>query len=190
MKIGMPKHLNELRECTCCHGYTQVGYELRDNNVSRFVCDECYQNYSEEYPICENMLQISRSILNKIVPVEKKPSFQVGYLFGKKETVDGIQILVLTDYINCLPSDKGTIVFFSPGDVMTIRRMSKENNCSVIALFRTSPSGSPDFNSLDIKTITDMVNVMPYVIIAGASEIQISVRDKNYPNYEYGVTIV
>lgn len=190
MKIGMPIRLKELKECTCCHGYTQAGYELRDNNVSRFICDECYQNYSTEYPICGNMLEFDRGVLCKIVPNEKKPLFQVGYLLGKKETIEGVEKLSITECINCLPADKGTVVFFSPNDVKKIRNISKQNACSVIALYRTSPSGAPDFNSLDIKTIADMVNVMPYVIIGGASEIQIAVRDKNYPNQEYGVTIV
>ncbi len=190
MKIGMPKVLSELKECTNCHGYTQTGYELRDNNVSRFVCDECYQNFSSEYPICGNMIEISRSLLSRIAPSDKKPSFQAGYLLGNKEVVDGVQKLVVKDFINCLPSNKGTVSFFAANDVMKIRKKSKEENCTVVALYRTSPSGSPDFNSLDSKTISDMVNVIPYVIIGGCSEIQISVRDKNYPDYEYGVTVI
>lgn len=190
MKIGMPKALTELKECTCCHGYTQTGYELRDNNVSRFVCDECYQNYAEEYPMCGNMIEISRKLLSLITPNDKKPIFQAGYLLGKRETVDGVQKLVVTDHLNCLPSGKGTISFFAPDDIMKIRKKSREKGNVVVALYRTSPSGSPDFNSLDTKTIGDMVNVIPYVIIGGCSEIQISVRDKNYPEYEYGVTIV
>lgn len=190
MKIGMPKTLAELKECTCCHVYTQTGYELRNNNVSRFVCDECYQNYATEYPICGNMIEINRSVLSRIAPNEKKPSFQAGYLLGKKDTVDGVLKLVVTDLLNCLPSGKGTISFFAPDDIMKIRKRTKENGTVIVGLYRTSPSGSPDFNSLDTKTIADMVNVMPYVIIGGCNEIQISVRDKNYPEYEYGVTIV
>lgn len=190
MKIGMPKVLTELRECTCCHGYTQTGYELRDNNVSRFVCDECYQNFATEYPICGNMIEINRNALSLVVPNEKKPHFQAGYLLGKKKTVDGVQKLVITDFLNCLSSGKGTVSFFAPDDVMKIRKRIKEKETVIVGLYRTSPSGSPDFNSLDTKTIGDMVNVMPYVIIGGCSEILISVRDKNYPEYEYGVTIV
>lgn len=190
MKIGMPKVLTELKECTCCHGYTQTGYELRDNNISRFVCDECYQNYANEYPICGNMIEINRNVLSLIAPNEKKPTFQAGYLLGKRGTVDGVQKLVVTDFLNCLPTGKGTISFFSPDDVMKIRKRAREKGIAIIGLYRTSPSGSPDFNALDTKTISDMVNVMPYVIIGGCSEIQISVRDKNFPEYEYGVTIV
>ena len=190
MKIGMPKMLTELRECTCCHGYTQIGYELRDNNVSRFVCDECYRNYTAEYPMCGNMIEITRDLLSMIAPNDKKPTFQAGYLLGKKEVVDGVQKLVISDYMNCLPPGKGTITFFASDDVIKIRKKAKEKGNVVVALYRTSPSGSPDFNLLDTKVIGDMVNVLPYVIIGGCSEIQISVRDKNYPQYEYGVTVV
>ena len=73
---------------------------------------------------------------------------------------------------------------------MKIRKRARDKGIAIVGFYRTSPSGSPDFNALDTKTIIDMVNVMPYVIIGGCSEIQISVRDKNYPEYEYGVTIV
>lgn len=190
MKIAMPKVLSELKECTCCHGYTQTGYELRDNNVSRFICDECYHNNAEEYPMCGNMVEISKTLLLSIAPNEKKPSFQAGYLLGKKETVDGIQKLVVTDYLNSLQSGKGTVMFFAPDDIIKIRKRAKEKGNAVIALYRTSPSGAPDFNSLDSQMIADMVSEIPYVIIGGCSEIQIAVRDKNYPDYEYGVTIV
>jgi len=190
MKIGMPKKLTELKECTCCHGYTKTGFELRDNTASRFVCDECYQRSASEFPICGKMVEINKELLGKIVPSEKKPSFQAGYLLGKKETRDGLEKLTVTEYHNCLSTNRGTVAFFAPDDVRTIRKISKEKNCILVALYRTSPSGSPDFNSLDTKTITDMVNVMPYVIIGGGSEIQIAIRDKNYPEYEYGVTIV
>ena len=126
MKIGMPKALSELRECTCCHGYAQTGYELRDNNVSRFVCDECYQTYSAEYPICTNMLEISRDVLSIITPKDKKPPFQAGYLLGKKEVVDGVKKVVVNDSLNCLPEGKGTISFFAPDDILKLRKKSKE----------------------------------------------------------------
>jgi proteasome lid subunit RPN8/RPN11 len=136
------------------------------------------------------MIEISRTLLAQISPNDKKPSFQAGYLLGKKEIVDGVQKIVVTDFLNCLSSARGTISFFAPEDIMKIRKRAKEKRNVTVALYRTSPSGSPDFNSLDTKTISDMVNVMPYVIIGGCSEIQISVRDKNYPEYEYGVTVI
>ena len=190
MKIGTPKQLRELNECTSCHGYTKTGYELRDNNVSRFVCDECYHEYANDYPICKNMLEINHNVLEKIVPNEKKPIFQAGYFLGTREQTSGIEKLTVTEHLSCLPLDKGSATFFSPDDVMKIRKITKEKGYTVIALYRTNPSGSPVFNALDTKTISDMINVMPYVIVGGSSEIQIAVRDKNYPAYEYGVTII
>ena len=189
-KVAMPKTLPELPGCTGCHGYTQNGYELRDNNVSRFVCEDCYRNLSSEYSLCGVMIEIRREVLSKIAPNDRKPTFQAGYLLGKKETVDNVQKVVVVEHFNSLQSGKGTVVFFSPADVMRVRKIAKEKNCVVVGLFRTNPSGSPDFNALDNKTLSDMVSVMPYVIIGGTSEIQISARDKNYPAYEYGVTVV
>ncbi len=190
VKIGIPKRLRELKECTGCHAYTQSGYELRDNNSTRFVCEDCFRNVAAEYPLCGYLIEICRNVIERIVPEGKKPSFQAGYLLGKKEDSGGLVKLTVTEYLNSLSSDKGTVTFFSPDDVGKLRRLSKEKSCSVIAIYRTSPSGSPDFNSLDTSTVSDMVNAMPYVIVGGTGEIQISARDKSYPDYEYGVTVI
>ena len=190
MKIAMPKSVAELRECTGCHGYTQNGYELRDHTISRFACEECYRDVKEEYPLCKEMIEIRQSVLSQIVQGDRKPVFLAGYLLGRKETAEGVRKIIVTEYINGLKSHRGTVVFFAPEDVRKIRSVSKEKNCAVVALFRTNPSGSPDFNELDCSVIGDMVSTMPYVVIGGTSEIQISVRDKHYPDYEYGVTVV
>lgn len=189
-KTATPKKLSELRECTCCHGYTQSGYELRDDSSSRFVCDECYGRLSREYPLCGAMIEIKREVLSRIAGTERRTGFQAGYLMGKRTEEGGVQRITVTDCINSLKEGQGTVAFFKPDDVMRIRRLSIEKDCSVVAIFRTNPSGAAEFNSLDSSILSGMVNVLPYVIIAGSSEIQIAARDKNYPGYEYGVTVI
>ncbi|CUN00367.1 Uncharacterised protein [Allocoprococcus comes] len=49
---------------------------------------------------------------------------------------------------------------------------------AIVGLYRTSPSGSPDFNLLDNKTLDDMLMDIIYMIVGGNSEIQIAVKDK------------
>ncbi len=189
MKTAIPKPLNEMKECTACHSFTAYGFELRDSNASRFVCEECFGRLRGEYSICRKMLEINTSVLSRIAPDAKPPSFQAGYLFGHRADIGGVERIVVTHHLNCLQPNRGTVSFFSYDDAVKIRRFCRENSCTVVAVYRTNPSGLPVFNSLDEKTAADMSN-MPYVIIAGTTEMQIAIRDKHYPDYEYGVIVV
>ncbi|MFQ9798199.1 MAG: hypothetical protein ACLR23_03900 [Clostridia bacterium] len=71
-------------------------------------------NLSSEYSLCGVMIEIRREVLSKIAPNDRKPTFQAGYLLGKKETVDNVQKVVVVEHFNSLQSGKGTVVFFSP----------------------------------------------------------------------------
>ena len=51
------------------------------------------------------------------------------------------------------------------------------------------PSGSPDFNLLDNKTVEDMLFDVVYVVIGAISEAQIAVRDKLHSTDKFGVVI-
>lgn len=84
-KIAMFVHLPEHQECTVCHCYTNTGYMLKDNSLSRFVCEECYPGMSSEYPVATKVVEMNRRALSNLVPEGKKPGFQAGYLMGKKD---------------------------------------------------------------------------------------------------------
>ena len=59
----------------------------------------------------------------------------------------------------------------------------------MVGIYRTSPSGSPDFNLLDNKTLDDMLLDIIYMIIGGCNEIQIAVKDKHGASDVIGVVI-
>ena len=72
---------------------------------------------------------------------------------------------------------------------MTIRKKCRQSGLSLVGIFRTSPSGSPDFNLLDNKTVEDVLFDVVYVVIGAISEAQIAVRDKLHSTDKFGVVI-
>lgn len=189
-KIAMITRLPEHQECTSCHCFSQKGYILRDSSMARFVCEECYETTgSRDYPLASKIVEMSKTTLLQIVPEGKKLGFHAGYLMGKKEvTATGYKIVV-EKLIDSVQTGKGTANFFTKDDVMNLRKISKVEGISIVGLYRTSPSGSPDFNLLDNKTLDDMLMDIIYMIIGGNSEIQIAVKDKHSQIDEIGVIL-
>ena len=162
---------------------------LKDNSLSRFVCEECYPGMSSEYPVAAKVVEINRRTLSSLVPEGKKPGFLAGYLMGKKEaTASGYKITV-SSFLDSVQADRGTTCFFGKDDALRIRKMSKDQGLSMVGIYRTSPSGFPDFNLLDNKTLDDMLLDIIYMIIGGCNEIQIAVKDKHGASDEIGVVI-
>ena len=188
-KIAMTAHLPEHQECTACHCYTSAGYMLKDNSLSRFVCEECYSGMSSEYPLAAKVVEINRRTLSSLVPEGKKPGFQAGYLMGKKDVAGSDYKITVSSFLDSIQADRGTTCFFGKDDALRIRKISKDQGLSVVGIYRTSPSGSPDFNLLDNKTLDDMLLDIVYMIIGGCNEIQIAVKDKHGASDEIGVVI-
>lgn len=188
-KVAMAVHLPEHQECTACHCYTSKGYMLRDNSLSRFVCEECYPGVASEYPAAEKIVEINRRALSSLVPEGKKPGFHAGYLMGTKETAGRSYKVTVSSFLDSVQGDRGTASFFGKDDALRIRKMSKDQGLSVVGVYRTSPSGSPDFNLLDNKTLEDMLFDIIYMVIGGSDEIQIAAKDKSGASDEIGVII-
>lgn len=189
-KIAMITRLPEHQECTSCHCFSQNGYILRDSNMARFVCEECYETTeSRDYPLAQKIVEMSKRAVDKIVPEGKKPGFHAGYLMGKKEVTNTGYKIVVEKFIDSVLTGKGTANFFTKEDVMNLRKISKAEDVSIVGLYRTSPSGLPDFNLLDNKTLDDMLLDVVYMIIGGNSEIQIAVKDKHSQIDEIGVIL-
>lgn len=189
IKLAMAAHLPEHQECTTCHCYTSSGFMLKDNSLSRFVCEECYPSIAAEYPIAAKVVEINRRALSNLVPEGKKPGFQAGYLMGKKEAAGSGYKVTVTAFLDSVQADRGTICFFGKDDALRIRRLSKNQGLSVVGIYRTSPSGSPDFNLLDNKTLEDMLLDIIYMIVGGCNEIQIAAKDKQCSSDEIGVVL-
>lgn len=189
-KIAMITHLPEHQECTSCHCFAQNGYILRDSSMARFVCEDCYEaNRSGEYPLAAKIVETRKSIVDQLVPEGKKPGFHAGYLMGKRENTDVGYRIVVEKLVDSIQTGKGTANFFTKEDVMSLRKISKTEGLAIVGLFRTSPSGAPDFNLLDNKTLDDMLMDIIYMIIGGNSEIQIAVKDKHSQADEIGVIL-
>lgn len=189
-KIAMAASLTEYQECTSCHRHTGTGYMLRDKSLSRFVCEECYEDLSSEYSLASKVIEIKRSVLKGFFPEGQKFGFHAGYLMGKKETVGNGYKITVVSFIDSIQGNRGTADLFSKDDVHHIRRMSKEQGLAMVGIFRTSPSGVPDFNLLDNKTLEDMLLDIIYMVIGGCSEMQIAIKDKSGDFGEIGVVIV
>ena len=189
-KIAMIARLPGHQECTSCHCFSQNGFILRDSSMARFVCEECYETtFSRDYPLAVKVVEVNMNAVEQIAPEGKKPGFHAGYLMGKKEVADTGYKIVVKKMIDSVQAGKGTANFFIKDDVMNLRRISKSEGISVVGLYRTSPSGSPDFNLLDNKTLDDMLMDIIYMIVGGNSEIQIAVRDKHSQVDEIGVIL-
>lgn len=188
-KIAMIANLPEHQECTACHCFTNTGYMLRDNSLSRFVCEECYPGMSSEYPVAAKVVEINRHTLSSLVPEGKKPGFLAGYLMGKKEVTGSDYKITVSSFLDSVQADRGTTCFFGKDDALRIRKISKDQGLSMVGIYRTSPSGSPDFNLLDNKTLDDMLLDIIYMIIGGCNEIQIAVKDKHGASDVIGVVI-
>lgn len=188
-KIAIIANLPEHQECTACHCYTSTGYMLKDNSLSRFVCEECYPDMSTEYLAATKVVEINRHALSSFVPEGKKPGFHAGYLMGKKEVTENAYKIIVSSFLDSIQGDRGTANFFGKDDALHIRKISKDKGLSVVGIYRTSPSGSPDFNLLDNKTLEDMLFDIIYMIIGGCSDIQIAVKDKSGSSDEIGVII-
>ena len=157
-KIAMITRLPEHQECTSCHCFSQNGYMLRDSSMARFVCQECYETTgSRDYPLAAKVVEVSMNAVEQIAPEGKKPGFHAGYLMGKKEVTDTGYKIVVDKMIDSVQAGKGTANFFTKDDVMNLRKISRAEGVAIVGLYRTSPSGSPDFNLLDNKTLDDML---------------------------------
>ena len=189
-KIAMITHLPEHQECTSCHCFSQNGYTLRDSSMSRFVCENCYEDARRDYPLATKVVELNMNSIDQLVPEGKKPGFHAGYLMGKRENTDTGYKIEVKKLIDSVQSGKGTANFFIKDDVMNLREISKAEGITVVGIYRTSPSGSPDFNLLDDKTLNDMLMDIIYVIVGGNSEIQIAVKDKNTQIDKIGVILI
>lgn len=188
-KIAMRAKLTEHQECTGCHCHAKEGYMIKSDSLTRFVCEECYRELAGEYPLSNFTVSISREELAKLVPEDRKPSFKAGYFLGIREGDNSNYSVTVTECIESAHPGRGTVDFFSIDDVMTIRKKCRQSGLSLVGIFRTSPSGSPDFNLLDNKTVEDMLFDVVYVVIGAISEAQISVRDKLHSTDKFGVVI-
>lgn len=188
-KIAMRAKLTEHQECTGCHCHSKEGYMIKSDSLTRFVCEECYRELAGEYPLSNFTVSINREALAKLIPEDRKPSFKAGYFLGKREGDADDYSVTVTECIESSHPGRGTVDFFSIDDVMTIRKKSRESGLSLVGIFRTSPSGSPDFNLLDNKTVEDILFDVVYVVIGAISEAQIAARDKHHSADEFGVVI-
>lgn len=189
-KIAMITWLPEHQECTSCHCFSQNGYILRDSSMARFVCEDCYETtFSRDYPLAAKVVELWKNAIDQIAPEGKKPGFHAGYLMGKKEVTDAGYKIIVEKLIDSVQTGKGTANFFTKDDVMNLRKISRAEGVSIVGLYRTSPSGSPDFNLLDNKTLDDMLLDIIYMIIGGNSEIQIAVKDRHSQLDEIGVIL-
>lgn len=189
-KIAMITRLPEHQECTSCHCFSQNGYILRDSSMARFVCEDCYETSgSRDYPLAAKVVELGKDAIDQITPDDKKPGFHAGYLMGKKEVTDAGYKIVVEKLVDSVQTGKGTANFFNKDDVMNLRKISRADGSSIVGLYRTNPSGSPDFNLLDNKTLDDMLMDIIYMIIGGNSEIQIAVKDKHSQIDEIGVIL-
>lgn len=189
VKIAIAVHLSEHKECTACHCFTDTGYILKDDLMSRFVCEDCYAGISSEYPLASKLVEIDRQALNSLIPEGKNPGFHAGYLMGKKEnTASGYKIYV-SRFLDSVQGDRGTVTLFGSDDVPRIRKISREEDLTLVGIYRTNPSGSPDFNSLDNNTLDDMLLDIIYMVIGGCTDMQIAVKDKSDASDEVGVII-
>lgn len=189
-KIAMMTRLTEHQECTSCHCFSQNGYILRDSSMARFVCEDCYEkDRSGDYPLAIKIVEIRKGIVDQLAPEGKKPGFHAGYLMGKRQNSNAGYRIVVEKFVDSIQTGKGTANFFTKEDVMGLRKISKTEGLAIVGLFRTSPSGAPDFNLLDNKTLDDMLMDILYMIIGGNSEIQIAVKDKHSQADEIGVIL-
>lgn len=173
-----------------CHCYTKDGYMLRESNMFRFVCEECYETAAAQYPAAKKVVEISKQALNAMMPDGRKPGFHMGYLMGRREnTADGYKIRVDRFLESIQEQGRGTVSFFNRNDTMLIRREAREKGTAVVGLYRTSANGTPDFNYLDKKTMRDVLFDIVYMVVAGNSEIQIAVRDKQDQDDGIGVVL-
>ena len=163
---------------------------IKSDSLTRFVCVECYRELTNEYPLSNFTVFISRGELAKLIQEDRKPSFKAGYFLGKREGEADNYSVTVTECIESSHPGRGTVDFFSIDDVMTIRKKCRQSGLSLVGIFRTSPSGSPDFNLLDNKTVDDMLFDVVYVVIGAISEAQIAARDKLHSADEFGVVII
>ena len=162
---------------------------IKSDSLTRFVCEECYRELAGEYPLSNFTVSINRETLTKLIPEDRKPSFKAGYFLGKREGDADHYSVTVAECIESFQPGRGTVDFFSVDDVMKIRKRNRESGLSLVGIFRTSPSGSPDFNLLDNKTVEDMLFDVVYVVIGAISEAQIAARDKHHSADEFGVVI-
>ncbi len=189
-KIAMQARLTEPQECTGCHCHANQGYMIRNDSLARFVCEDCYQELNQEYPISNFTVSINRDVLVKLLSEEPKFSFKAGYFLGKREGDATGYAVTITECIESTHPGRGTVDFFNAEDVRKIREKAKQSDLTLVGIFRTSPSGSPDFHVLDNKTIEDMLFDVVYVVIGAISEVQIAARDKHHSTEEIGVAII
>lgn len=188
-KIATRAKLTEHQECTGCHCHSKEGYMIKSDSLTRFVCEECYRELAGEYPLSKFTVSLNREALANLIPDDRKPIFNAGYLLGKREGDADNYAVTVTACVESSHPNRGTVDFFSTDDVMAIRKKTRQSGLCLVGIFRTSPSGSPDFNLLDNKTVEDMLFDVVYMVIGAMSESQIAVRDKLHATSDFGVII-
>lgn len=189
-KYATAKHCTTAEECTGCSGYAQNGYIIRDENSARFVCENCYEALANEYPVISAVVEIDKNVLSNVVKEGEKVMFTAGYLLGSKELFNGGFKINVNHLLECDRGTNGTAALFAPGDVIRLMKFKAEHSCQLVGVFRTNPSGMPEFNSLDDKTVKEMGNDIIYAVIAGDKDMQIAIKDKAHGADEIGVVIV
>ncbi len=162
---------------------------LRDSSMEKFVCDECYQTQDAEYPQAGRLVEVDRAQLAALMPQAGRLGFHAGYLIGSREDAGQSWRIHVSTILDSTGDGRGTVLFFGPGDIMKIRRAVHDSGRRLVGLFRTSPSGSPDFNDLDRKTVSDMTADLVYLVIGGDKEMKIAALDKHSVEGEIGVLI-
>lgn len=190
MKLATRAQLNEHQECSQCHCHAKEGYVIKHNDLVRFVCEVCFSELTADYPLSPYSVSIDRRIIDQVVPADKKPAFQAGYFLGKKEGDGRTYTITITDYLECASSQQGSVRYFEGADVKRIRKKRLQEHLSLVGLYRTSPSGSPDFNALDHKMVDDLLMEVIYVVIGGHHEGSIAIRDKQHQTDAFGLVIV
>ena len=189
-KLAVPALPQESQECAVCHCFTQEGYTLRDRQTVRFVCAECYENVRAEYPPADRIVCLDGAELKRTLFSDGRPGFRTGYLMGKKESTESGYCITVSSLLESTSSGGGAARFFNKEDVLKIHKHSRETGDAVVGIFRTSPSGIPEFNSLDEKILDDMLVDAVYLIAGGASELQTAAEDRQNRNGEIGVVLL
>lgn len=84
-RIAMITRLPEHQECTFCHCFSQNGYMLRDSNMARFVCEECYKTSgNRDYPLAAKIVELSTNAIEQIAPEGENQAFMLAILWEKR----------------------------------------------------------------------------------------------------------
>lgn len=187
MKRASKVEYTQAAECSQpgCGCFTKTGYLLHSSDTaSRFVCDDCYSEVADEFPVSNYTVSIPQSSLDALVEQNGKLRWTCGYALGTKE---GSNVTVQELMETTSRSAGARLCFFSPGDVAALSKKNTETGTTLVGLFRTSPSGRAELTSLDDKMAEGLLSDLLY-IVAGRS--QAAVRSNKLGAEEYGVVIL